>query len=61
MSEQAAGKSEPEYSAPSCDRCDGGAMKLVRSSPGVASLPELRTYRCAHCGHVETVETIEAR
>ena len=31
-------------------------MTLVRSSPGVATLPELRTYRCNQCGYVETIE-----
>ena len=47
---------EPEQGAPLCNQCDGGAMTLVRSSPGVATLPELRTYRCNQCGYVETIE-----
>jgi len=31
-------------------------MMLVRSSPKVGALPELRTYRCEQCGQVETIE-----
>ena len=49
-------RSDPRHSAPHCERCNGGAMELVRSNPGIGSLRELRTYRCAHCGHVETIE-----
>ena len=48
-------QSKPEQSAEGCQRC-GGAMALVRSTPGIGSLPELLTYRCAQCGDVETVE-----
>jgi DNA-directed RNA polymerase subunit RPC12/RpoP len=49
-------QSEPQDSAPQCPRCGGGTMQLVRSNPGIGSLRELRTYRCARCGHVETIE-----
>jgi len=56
MREDKPGQTQPDLSAPRCARCNGGAMKLVRSNPGIASLPELRTYRCAQCGHVETIE-----
>lgn len=38
-----------------CPR-DGVAMTLVRVSPKVGAMPELRTYRCERCGAVETVE-----
>jgi hypothetical protein len=31
-------------------------MTLVRVTPKLGALPELRTYRCARCGAVETVE-----
>jgi hypothetical protein len=31
-------------------------MQLARSNPGIGSLRELLTFRCAQCGHVETIE-----
>jgi len=31
-------------------------MKLVRTFPKFAAMPELRTFRCEGCGHVETIE-----
>lgn len=40
---------------PVCPR-DGEVMTLVRVTPKLGALPELRTYRCARCGAVETVE-----
>jgi DNA-directed RNA polymerase subunit RPC12/RpoP len=41
--------------ARSCERC-GAEMTLVRVTPGIARLRELRTFRCEACGHIETVE-----
>lgn len=35
---------------------DGKVMTLVRVTPKLGAMPELRTYRCEHCGAVETVE-----
>jgi hypothetical protein len=38
-----------------CPKC-GAAMRLVRVTPRLGALPELRTFRCTDCGHVVTVE-----
>ncbi len=38
-----------------CPR-DGKTMTLVRVTPKLGAMPELRTYRCEQCGTVETVE-----
>jgi hypothetical protein len=38
-----------------CPQC-GGAMRLVRVTPRLGALPELKTFRCADCDHVVTVE-----
>ncbi|MEJ2623895.1 MAG: hypothetical protein P8Z80_04945 [Pseudolabrys sp.] len=46
---------EDPLSLPACS-CGGGAMTLVRVTPGLGGFPELRTYRCDRCGAVETVE-----
>ena len=47
---------EAKQSAPLACPCEGKAMVLVRVSPKLGALPELRTYRCGQCGAVETVE-----
>jgi hypothetical protein len=31
-------------------------MPVARVTPGVATFPELHTFRCDECGHVETIE-----
>lgn len=48
----------PIEEAPPTVACphDGQAMVLVRVTPRLGALPELRTYRCEKCGAVETVE-----
>jgi DNA-directed RNA polymerase subunit RPC12/RpoP len=37
-----------------CERCRA-QMTLAFLVPRVASMPELRAFRCDHCGHVETI------
>ena len=46
---------EEKPSPLACPR-DGEQMALVRITPRLGALPELRTYRCARCGAVETIE-----
>jgi len=38
-----------------CAVC-GATMRLVHVTPRVASLHELRTFRCDACGHVDTIQ-----
>ena len=44
-----------DISRPICSAC-GKAMALTNTIPKVASVPELRTYRCHLCGSVTTKE-----
>jgi hypothetical protein len=38
-----------------CPQCEG-TMTLVRITPKIGALPELRSYRCGECEEVITVE-----
>lgn len=38
-----------------CERCGNWPMKIVSTTPKVATMPELRTLRCDYCGNVDTV------
>src|ERR1700734_2429222 len=46
---------DQDKTPPPCTVC-GSAMSFISAIPKVASLPELRTYRCPSCGIVSTKE-----
>ena len=46
---------DQDKTPPPCPVC-GSAMSFISAIPKVASLPELRTYRCHPCGIVSTKE-----
>jgi transcription elongation factor Elf1 len=54
MSHKPPRQTDPGQRCPFCGHEE--SMSLVRTLPGLGSMPELHSFQCKHCGQVETKE-----